>query len=86
LVALFVVAVLQQRELHLHRAPHWGHFDPWSADLWLLRLHGDLEQTLIVHVYVQRIAYIVIPLVAFLLWSRIWRRMPTVWKRNVSAA
>ena len=86
LAALFVVAVLQQRELRLNRAPHWGNFDPWSADLWLLRLHGDLEETLIVHVDVQRIAYIVIPLVAFLLWSRSWRRVPPVWRRNVSAA
>jgi hypothetical protein len=81
-VAYLLLAVLQQRELHLNRAPHWGRFDPWSADLWLLRLHGDLEQTLIVHVYVQRIAYLLIPLVAFLLWSRVWRRVRPAWRRR----
>ena len=84
-IAYLLIAILQQRELHLLRAAHWAEFDPWSADLWLLRLHGDLEQGLLVHVYIQRLAYILVPLVAFLLFSRVWRRGRPRWKREAAA-
>ena len=84
-IAYLLVAVLQQREILLLRAAHWGRFDPWSADLWLLRLNGDLEQGVVVHVYVQRLAYVLVPLVAFLLFSRVWRRGRPRWKREAAA-
>ncbi len=84
-IAYLLVAVLQQREILLLRAAHWGRFDPWSADLWLLRLNGDLEQGVVVHVYIQRLAYILVPLVAFLLFSRVWRRGRPRWKREAAA-
>ena len=84
-IAYVLVAVLQQREILLLRAAHWGRFDPWSADLWLLRLNGDLEQGVVVHVYIQRLAYILVPLVAFLLFSRVWRRGLPRWKREAAA-
>jgi hypothetical protein len=84
-IAYLLVAVLQQREILLHRAAHWGRFDPWSADLWLLRLNGDLEQGVVVHVYVQRLAYLLVPLVAFVLWSRMWRLGRPRWKREAAA-
>lgn len=80
-----LLALVQQRELRLERAPHWAEFDPWSADLWLVRLSGDLEETILLHVHVHRIAYLVVPLVAFLLWSRVWRRVRPAWKRGASA-
>jgi hypothetical protein len=84
--ALLVVAVLQQREFRLERAAGWGDFDPWSVDLLLLRVNGDLERSLVFHVDVDRVAYVVIPLIAFLLWSRVWRRFPPTWKRMISNA
>ena len=84
-IAYLVLAVLQQREILLQRAAHWGRFDPWSADLWLLRLNGDLEQGVVVYVDVQRIAYVLVPLVAFLLWSRVWRLGRPRWKREAAA-
>jgi HAAS len=84
-IAFLLIAILQQRELHLQRAAHWAEFDPWSADLWLVRLHGDLEEGLLVHVYIQRLAYILVPLVAFLLFSRVWRRGRPRWKREAAA-
>ena len=84
-IAYLLVAVLQQREILLQRAATWGRFDPWSADLRLLRLNGDLEQGVVVHVSVQRFAYVVLPLVAFLLWSRVWRLGRPRWKREAAA-
>jgi hypothetical protein len=84
-IAYVLVAVLQQREIVLHQAAQWGRFDPWSANLWLLRLDGDLERGVVVHVDVQRIAYVVIPLVAFLLASRVWRLGRPRWKREAAA-
>ena len=84
-VALLLVMVFQQREFRLERAPFWGDFDPWSVDLLLARLHGDLERTLVVHVDVDRVAYVVVPLLAFLLWSRIWRAA-TGWRRHAPTA
>ncbi|HSC91448.1 MAG TPA: hypothetical protein VLB86_07330 [Gaiellaceae bacterium] len=84
-LAWLLLALVQQRELRLTRAPHWGEFDPWSADLWLVRLHGDLERMVVVHVDVRRIAYLLVPLVAFLLASRAWRRVPRAWKREARA-
>ena len=83
--ACLLLAVLQQREILMHRAAHWGRFDLWSADLWLLRLNGDLEQGIVVHVYLQRIAYVLVPLVAFLLFSRVWRRVRPRWKGEAAA-
>ncbi len=84
-VALLSIAVLQQRELRLEGAPTWGDFDPWSVDLLLARLHGDLERTLVVHVDVDRVAYVVVPLLAFLLWSRIWHAA-TAWRAHAPTA
>jgi hypothetical protein len=84
-VALLSIAVLQQREFRLEGAPTWGDFDPWSVDLLLARLHGDLERTLVVHVDVDRVAYVVVPLLAFLLWSRIWRAA-TAWRAHAPTA
>jgi len=85
-VAFLFLAVLQQREIHLHRAAHWAHFDPWHADLYLVRLSGDLERSLVVHVDVARPAYVLVPLLAFLLWSRAWRCLPNGRNRKPSAA
>jgi hypothetical protein len=84
-VAVLVIAVLQQREFRLERAPFWGDFDPWGVDLGLMRLHGDLEQTLVFHVDVDRAAYVVVPLLTFLLWSRIWRAA-TGWRGHAPTA
>jgi len=53
----------------MNRAAHWGDLDPWSTDLWLVRLTGDLEESLVLHVYVQRIAYLLLP------WSRLRSRL-----------
>jgi hypothetical protein len=78
-VVYLLLVVLQQRELRLERAPEWGSFDPWSADLWLFHLHGDMERTLVFHIWVQDIAYVLLPLLAFLVFSRAWRRVrPTL--------
>ena len=63
-IVFLVLAVLQQREIHMHRAAHWAHFDPWGADLYLVRLSGDLERSLALHVDVARPAYVLIPLLA----------------------
>jgi HAAS len=73
LFSLVLVAFLNQRQVRLERAPGWGDFDPWSADLRLLRLNGDLEQTLVVHVWIHRAAYVLVPLAIFVLASRAWR-------------
>lgn len=84
-VALLLVAVLQQREFRLERAPSWGDFDPWTVNLIVIRLHGDLEQTLVANVDVDRIAYVVVPVLAFLLWSRIWRLVRAASRRGAPA-
>jgi hypothetical protein len=39
----------------------------------------------VVHVSVQRIAYVLVPLVAFLLFSLVWRRPRPRWKREAAA-
>lgn len=75
-LTFLVIVVLQQREVRMNRAAHWGDFDPWSADLWLVRLTGDLEESLVLHVSIQRIAYLLLPLIAFALTARIWRLRP----------
>lgn len=80
-VAYLLLVLLQQRELRLERAPQWGSFDPWSADLWLFYLHGDLERKLVFHIWIQDIAYVVLPLLAFLVFSRIWRQARLVLER-----
>jgi hypothetical protein len=72
-----ILVVLQQREIRLVRAAHWGDFDPWSADLWLIRLSGNLERSLVLDIHIQRIAYLLLPLIAFALVARVWRSRPS---------
>ena len=57
-----------------------GDFDPWRftlggpGDTWaLITLSGDVERGLLLHVTVHRLAYVVLPLVAFAIWGRLWR-------------
>ncbi len=49
-------------------------------------LSGDIEQGIVVHTtYLHRLAYVLVPLVAFLLWSRVWRLGRPRWKREAAA-
>jgi hypothetical protein len=70
-----------------------GDFDPWSwtagvpnGKLELFRLFGDVEHGLLFEVEMYRLGYIVFPLLAFVLGSRLWRawRRPTVLRGRLS--
>ena len=62
-------------------------FDPWSwtagtpnGKLELFRVFGDVERDLLLEVEMYRLGYLVLPLLAFVLGSRLWRalRRPTM--------
>jgi hypothetical protein len=70
-----------------------GNFDPWSwtaglpnGKLELFRLFGDVEHGLLFEVEMYRLGYVVFPLLAFVLASRLWRawRTPTVLRGRLS--
>lgn len=69
-----------------------GDFDPWSwtagtpnGKLDLFRVFGDVEHGLLFEVEMYRLGYIVFPLLAFVLGSRLWRAWrPTVLRSRLS--
>jgi hypothetical protein len=70
-----------------------GDFDPWSwtagtpnGKLELFRVFGDVEHGLLFEVEMYRLGYIVFPLLAFVLGSRLWRawRRPTTLRSRLS--
>jgi hypothetical protein len=57
-----------------------GDFDPWRftpggpGDTWaLITLSGDVERDLLLQITVHRLAYVVLPVMAFVVWGRLWR-------------
>jgi hypothetical protein len=57
-------------------------FDPWqyvfpapNGKLELFRVFGDLEQNLLFAIQVDQLAYVLLPLLAFAVFLRPWRRL-----------
>ena len=78
--ALAVIVLLNGRRITaLSEMRNWGGFDPYSYIVGLpggidpLRIFGNVEAGLLLQIQFAQIAYLVVPLVAFVLGLRPWR-------------